>query len=90
MPNQAVRGLAASATQLQSLKLPANGKINVAFIVSEGADLMDIAGPREAGNLRENIFLCGEGPAAHGYAEGWHGGGLSRRGVIAPEKRARA
>ena len=30
-----------------SLKPPASGKINVAFVISEGADVMDIAGPWE-------------------------------------------
>jgi transcriptional regulator GlxA family with amidase domain len=32
---------------VQPLKPPANGKINVAFIISEGANVMDIAGPWE-------------------------------------------
>jgi transcriptional regulator GlxA family with amidase domain len=42
-PNQAP-----SATQpAGSLKPPASGKINVAFVISEGADVMDIAGPWE-------------------------------------------
>jgi transcriptional regulator GlxA family with amidase domain len=37
-----------SATQSAgSLKPPASGKINVAFVISEGADVMDIAGPWE-------------------------------------------
>ena len=36
-----------SAGQVQSLKPPANGKINVAIIISENADVMDIAGPWE-------------------------------------------
>ncbi len=43
--------LAAAATQLQSLKPPASGKINVAFVVSEGADLLDISGSWEVFNL---------------------------------------
>jgi transcriptional regulator GlxA family with amidase domain len=39
---------APSATQpAGSLKPPASGKINVAFVISEGADVMDIAGPWE-------------------------------------------
>jgi transcriptional regulator GlxA family with amidase domain len=36
-----------STGQMQPLKAPANGKINVAIIISEGADVMDIAGPWE-------------------------------------------
>ncbi len=34
--------------QVRPLKPPATGKINVAFLISEGADVMDIAGPWEA------------------------------------------
>lgn len=34
--------------QVQPLKPPANGQINVAFIVSDSADVMDIVGPLEA------------------------------------------
>jgi transcriptional regulator GlxA family with amidase domain len=37
----------ASAPQARPLKPPAMGKINVAFLISEGADVMDIAGPWE-------------------------------------------
>jgi len=37
----------ASTAQATPLKPPTNGKINVAFIVSEGADVMDIAGAWE-------------------------------------------
>jgi transcriptional regulator GlxA family with amidase domain len=37
----------ASAGHVQSLKPPATGKINVAIIISDGADVMDIAGPWE-------------------------------------------
>jgi len=44
MPNQA----GAAAPQGNSLKPPANGQINVAFLISEGFDVMDIAGPWEA------------------------------------------
>src|ERR1700722_8449247 len=36
-----------SGGPIQPLKAPANGKINVAIIISEGADVMDIAGPWE-------------------------------------------
>ena len=36
-----------SAGQMQPLKAPANGKINVAIVISEGADEMDIAGAWE-------------------------------------------
>lgn len=36
-----------STLQTSSLKPPATGKINVAFLISEGADVMDIAGPWE-------------------------------------------
>ena len=40
---------AASLTvQATTLKPPANGPINVAFVISEGADVQDIAGPWEA------------------------------------------
>jgi len=40
----------ATTTQLQPLKPPADGKINVAFVISEDTDLMDIAGPWEVFN----------------------------------------
>ncbi|HTZ84734.1 MAG TPA: DJ-1/PfpI family protein [Candidatus Acidoferrales bacterium] len=36
-----------SRQEAGSLKPPASGKINVAFLISEGADVMDIAGPWE-------------------------------------------
>jgi transcriptional regulator GlxA family with amidase domain len=36
-----------STKPIQALKPPTNGKINVAFIISDGADVMDIAGPWE-------------------------------------------
>lgn len=36
-----------SRQETGSLKPPASGKINVAFLISEGADVMDIAGPWE-------------------------------------------
>jgi len=36
-----------SRQEAGSLKPPATGKINVAFLISEGADVMDIAGPWE-------------------------------------------
>ena len=38
---------ASSTMQTKALKPPANGPINVAFVISEGADVMDIAGPWE-------------------------------------------
>lgn len=38
----------ASTPQVHPLKPPATGKINVAFLISEGANVMDIAGPWEA------------------------------------------
>ena len=38
---------AASPVQAKALKPPATGKINVAFIISRGANVMDIAGPWE-------------------------------------------
>jgi transcriptional regulator GlxA family with amidase domain len=38
---------ASSAAAIQPLKPPANGRVNIAFIISEGADVMDIAGPWE-------------------------------------------
>jgi transcriptional regulator GlxA family with amidase domain len=38
---------ASTTRAADALKPPANGKINVAFIISEGADVMDIAGPWE-------------------------------------------
>lgn len=40
--------VSASTAQLQPLKPPAKGQINVAFVVSDGADVMDIVGPLEA------------------------------------------
>jgi transcriptional regulator GlxA family with amidase domain len=42
-----VQEAASSTMQTRPLKSPANGPINVAFVVSEGADVMDIAGPWE-------------------------------------------
>ncbi len=39
---------APSTVQTTALKPPANGPINVAFVISEGADVQDIAGPWEA------------------------------------------
>src|SRR5215472_13260387 len=43
-----VTNVAAAPPQVKALKPPANGQINVAFLISEGADVMDIAGPWEA------------------------------------------
>jgi transcriptional regulator GlxA family with amidase domain len=54
---------AASTAQIQPLKVPANGKINVAFLVSEGSDLMDIAGPWE---VFGDTMLTASGKAWHG------------------------
>jgi transcriptional regulator GlxA family with amidase domain len=39
--------VAGPATQVRSLKPPATGRINVAFVISENANVMDIAGPWE-------------------------------------------
>jgi transcriptional regulator GlxA family with amidase domain len=39
--------VAASTAQTMPLKPPAKGQINVAFVISEGANVMDIAGPWE-------------------------------------------
>ena len=39
--------VAASTSQVEPLKPPTTGKVNVAFIISEGANVMDIAGPWE-------------------------------------------
>ena len=39
--------VASSTAQTTPLKPPAKGPINVAFVISEGADVMDIAGPWE-------------------------------------------
>jgi transcriptional regulator GlxA family with amidase domain len=44
---QAPDKIPASTRQTRPLKPPATGKINVAFIISQGADVMDIAGPWE-------------------------------------------
>jgi hypothetical protein len=44
---QAPNKLPSSTLQTGSLTPPAMGKINVAFLISEGADVMDIAGPWE-------------------------------------------
>ena len=43
-----VSQLPSSAQQTGSLKPPATAKINVAFLISKGVDVMDIAGPWEA------------------------------------------
>ena len=56
-PNQ----LPSSTQQTGSLKPPATGKINVAFLISEGADVMDIAGPWEVFRDR-----CLQPKASHG------------------------
>lgn len=54
--------VAAAATQSPSLKPPANGQINVAFVVSKGADLLDISGSWEVFSLS---MLTSKGKAWH-------------------------
>jgi transcriptional regulator GlxA family with amidase domain len=53
----------ASTAQLQPLKPPADGKINVAFVISDGADVMDIVGPWEVFN---DTMLTSSGKPWHG------------------------
>jgi transcriptional regulator GlxA family with amidase domain len=43
----ALQKVAASTTPAAALKPPSKGPINVAFVISEGANVMDIAGPWE-------------------------------------------
>jgi transcriptional regulator GlxA family with amidase domain len=51
-----------AAGPAQPLKPPANGKINVAFIISDGADVMDIAGPWE---VFSDAMLTSQGKPWH-------------------------
>jgi transcriptional regulator GlxA family with amidase domain len=51
-----------SAGAVQPLKPPANGKINVAFIISDGANVMDIAGPWE---VFSDAMLTSQGKPWH-------------------------
>ena len=46
-PAARVQAAAPSTMQTMPLKPPATGPINVAFLISDGADVMDIAGPWE-------------------------------------------
>jgi transcriptional regulator GlxA family with amidase domain len=52
----------ASTFQIQPLKPPATGKINVAFIISKGANVMDIAGAWE---VFSDVMLTSAGKAQH-------------------------
>ena len=52
----------ASVPPVEPLKPPANGKIYVAFVVSDGANIMDIVGPWEAFN---DAMLTAAGKAWH-------------------------
>jgi transcriptional regulator GlxA family with amidase domain len=52
----------APAPRVDALKPPANGKIYVAFVVSDGANIMDIVGPWEAFN---DTMLTASGKAWH-------------------------
>jgi len=54
--------VAASPPQIRPLKLPATGKVNVAFLISEGANVMDIAGPWE---VFRDAMLTANGKAWH-------------------------
>src|SRR5260370_22496474 len=51
-----------AAARAQPLKPPANGKINIAFIISDGADVMDIAGPWE---VFSDTMLTSQGKPWH-------------------------
>jgi transcriptional regulator GlxA family with amidase domain len=53
---------AASTQQTRRLKPPDTGKINVAFLISEGANVMDIAGPWE---VFSDAMLTSKGTAWH-------------------------
>ena len=52
----------ASAQQTRPLKPPATGKVNVAFLISDGANVMDIAGPWE---VFSDAMLTSKGRAWH-------------------------
>ena len=54
--------VAASTAQTTPLKPPAKGPINVAFVISEGANVMDIAGPWE---VFSDAMLTSTGKAWH-------------------------
>jgi transcriptional regulator GlxA family with amidase domain len=54
--------VAASPQQTRPLKPPATGKVNVAFLISEGANVMDIAGPWE---VSSDATLTANGKAWH-------------------------
>jgi len=54
---------AAATPQLRPLKPPTTGKINVAFIISEGANVIDIAGPWE---VFSDSMLTSKGKPWHG------------------------
>src|SRR5260370_16202589 len=51
-----------AAAPAQPLKPPANGNINIAFIISDGADVMDIAGPWE---VFSDTMLTSQGKLWH-------------------------
>ncbi len=59
--------VAAAATQSPSLNSPASGQINVAFVVSQGADLLDILGSWEVFSLS---MLTSKGKAWH-FSDGY-------------------
>ena len=52
----------ASPQQTRPLKPPATGKVNVAFLISDGANVMDIAGPWE---VFSDAMLTSKGGAWH-------------------------
>ena len=52
----------ASPQQTRPLKPPATGKVNVAFLISDGANVMDIAGPYE---VFSDAMLTSKGRAWH-------------------------
>ena len=54
--------VAASPQTTRPLKPPATGKVNVAFLISEGANVMDIAGPWE---VFSDAMLTANGKAWH-------------------------
>jgi hypothetical protein len=51
-----------SPPQTRPLKPPATGKVNVAFLISEGVNVMDIAGPWE---VFSDAMLTSKGRAWH-------------------------
>jgi hypothetical protein len=52
----------ASAQRTRPLKAPASGKINVAFLISEGAQVIDFAGPWE---VFSDVMLTTSGKPWH-------------------------